>query len=486
MLFNSIQFLSFFPLFLLAYWAVRPQSSRKLLLLIGSFYFYAVWSVAYSALLFASIVINYVASQAILTAPHQRVKKLFLLLSIVVNLGILFFFKYYNFFVEDLANPLGMGLPALDLLLPMGISFYTFQSLSCTIDVYRGHFSGRYSLIDYALYISFFPQLVAGPIMRAGDLMPQFSKPVKLTRDRVLAGCSLACWGLIKKVFLAVPLARVVDPVYGEPAAYSGAALCLATYAFALQIYFDFSGYTDVARGTGQALGFDIAENFNAPYLATSLRDFWRRWHISLSTWLKDYLYIPLGGSRHGLYRTGLSLLITMLLGGLWHGAAWTFVIWGALHGGLLCGERLLAKLRALVGERLSAARELPFIRPLGSPLEQAMSATTRVLGALVTFHWVCLSWVFFRASDLSAATTVLTRIANWSPGSAINLWPLYLLAGLLAGQLAIERVDWAKLVLVNLDLTRALLRWFVYTGTALLAIALAGSETAEFIYFQF
>jgi alginate O-acetyltransferase complex protein AlgI len=478
MLFNSIQFIIFFALFLAAYLALSDQKHRKLLLLVGSLYFYSVWSIPYTGLMLASIVINYFSSQAILSSQNKRDKKLFLLLSIVFNLGILFFFKYYGFFSIGLAQPMGLNLPTVDWLLPMGISFYTFQSLSCTIDVYRGNFSGKYSLVDYALYISFFPQLVAGPIMRAADLMPQFSKKQDITADRILEGCFLACWGLIQKVFLATPLGSVVDSVYDEYGLYSGAALVLATYAFALQIYFDFSGYTDVARGVGKALGFEIMENFNAPYLASSLRDFWRRWHISLSTWLKDYLYIPLGGSRRGFHRTGINLLVTMLLGGLWHGAAWTFVIWGGLHGVFLYAERVLLKTVPKV--TFFADREFSgAVRRLARRLAKRLGSAIAIL---ITFHLVCLSWVFFRSENLSQAIAILTRVASWSAGESAQIWPLYILGGLLVAQLTLRKFDWVRFILAK----PALMRWSVYASTVLLVIALSGSQTAEFIYFQF
>lgn len=454
----------------MVYGAVSSQLYKKWVLLFGSLYFYSVWSIPCTALLIASIVINYCACQAMVAAVAAAdaiAQKRLLLMSLVINLSILFCFKYYNFFSMGLAQPLGISLPTFELLLPMGISFYTFENLSCTIDVYRGdvdreQFLKKHSLLDYSLYISFFPHLVAGPIMRAADLMPQFSQKADMTGQIILEGCCLACWGLIKKVFLAAPLGEIVNSVYGEPTLYSGAALLLATYAFALQIYFDFSGYTDVARGVGKALGFDIPENFNAPYLAASLRDFWCRWHISLSAWLKDYLYIPLGGSRHGLRRTGLNLMATMLLGGLWHGAAWTFIVWGGLHGAFLVAERLLADITFLPDPKFSLLKH--------------------GMGILTTFHAVCLSWVFFRAEDLSQAITIVTRIAVWSPGETTQLWPLYVLGGLLVGQLAIKKLDWVKLVFSHPTLRR----WFASASIVLLVIALSGSETAEFIYFQF
>jgi alginate O-acetyltransferase complex protein AlgI len=338
MLFNSGLFLQFFAAFLLLYYAVRKHlAARNILIVVASYIFYGAWDYRFLALLFASSVLDFFVAGAMDRSTRPDRRRRLLALSITANLAILGFFKYYGFFVESLTDLLArLNVPfhpaTLNIVLPVGISFYTFQTMSYAIDVYRREIPATRDFFGFLAYVSFFPQLVAGPIERAKHLLPQFQGTRVVTREMLREGLWLMIWGMFKKVVVADNLAPLVEMVYGA-ANPSGPMVFLATMAFALQIYCDFSGYSDLARGTARVLGFDIMLNFNLPYSAASVREFWQRWHISLSTWLRDYLYIPLGGNRKGVARTRLNLMVTMVLGGLWHGANWTFILWGAWHG---------------------------------------------------------------------------------------------------------------------------------------------------------
>jgi D-alanyl-lipoteichoic acid acyltransferase DltB (MBOAT superfamily) len=464
-LFNSIEYLLFLPLVTVAYFTLRGHGRRGLLLL-ASFGFYWYYSVPLSLLLVWSTVLDYTCARVIDGSSGWR-RKAALAVSMCGNLGTLAAFKYYGFFNQSLGWLCGAPpLPGLELALPMGISFYTFQTMSYTIDVYRGHCRAQRSMIDLSLYVTFFPQLVAGPIMRGPDLLPQFHEKHEPNLERFLSGALLCSWGLIKKMFVADPIGRIVDAVYGTaavPAAageFSGVALLIATYAFAVQIYCDFSAYSDIAVGSARILGFRLVRNFDAPYLAESIRDFWRRWHITLSQWLRDYLYVPLGGNRGGAFRTCRNLMLTMVLGGLWHGANWTFVVWGALHGAYLVGERLLS--------RRSGAAQPPW------PL--------RFVQMVVTFHLVCLAWVFFRADSVSQASEIVGRILTLASGREIGFAPVAVLGALLAVQALKRRVDFGEIWLSRPYAAR----WAVYATLGLLVIALARSQPPQFIYFQF
>ena len=348
MLFNSDLFLKFFAAFLLLYFLVRHQLVwRNVLIVIASYTFYGWWDYRFLSLLVISSLLDFVVGRCLQGIERPARRKLLLALSIAGNLTILGFFKYYDFFAASLASLLTeLGMPfnvrTLGIILPVGISFYTFQTMSYAIDVYRRQITATRNLINFLAFVSFFPQLVAGPIERAGHLLPQFERTLAITAAMLEEGLWLVLWGMFKKVVLADNLAPLVDLVY-QPTTVSGPLVLLGTVAFAFQIYCDFSGYSDIARGTAKFLGFDIMVNFNVPYAAANLREFWQRWHISLSTWLRDYLYISLGGNRRGPARTYLNLLLTMLLGGLWHGAAWNFVLWGLWHGGGLVVSRRVA-----------------------------------------------------------------------------------------------------------------------------------------------
>ena len=337
MLFNSLHFLIFFPIILFLYFTI-PHKYRWTILLAGSYYFYMSWKAEYIILIMISTLIDYVAGIQIDKAVSRTRKKIFLGLSLFTNLGLLFAFKYFNFFSDSTRiflqqfaiqlNPL-----TLKVLLPVGISFYTFQTLSYTIDIFRGRIKPEKHLGIFAVYVSFFPQLVAGPIERAKNLLPQFYVKHKFKYDRAVSGARLMLWGFFKKMVIADTVAITVNMVFNNPSAYSGTYLILATIFFAIQIYCDFSGYSDIAIGAARMMGFDLMQNFRMPYLSKSIREFWKRWHISLSTWFRDYLYYPLIGKKITIFKLYFCIFLVFLISGLWHGANWTFLIWGGLHG---------------------------------------------------------------------------------------------------------------------------------------------------------
>jgi alginate O-acetyltransferase complex protein AlgI len=465
MLFNSAAFAVFLPAMLGVYWALRG-SARRGALLLGSYFFYAWWDWRFTGLLLLSTIVDYCCGRAMERQPAPSVRKRWLCLSIVTNLGVLATFKYFNFFRDSFAALLtGVGLhfdlPALNVLLPMGISFYTFQTMSYTIDIYRGAKAER-SLLSFAIFVACFPQLVAGPIMRAGVFLPQLKTDRRFERVDVSAGVYRIFRGLFKKMVIADTLALYVDAVFAEPAGYTGLSAWIALYAYAFQIYMDFSGYTDVAIGVGRLLGLKLTENFDRPYLAASPSEFWRRWHITLSTWLRDYLYIPLGGSRFGRLCTLRNLFITMALGGLWHGAAWTFVAWGVYHACLLTGERLLLRDRARVPPETQA---LPY----------------RLLSVLAMFHLSCLGWLLFRAPDWGTVQTMFVNLFDFSAGDVRGLrCALIVLACALAHVLPamntlVER--FARLPALGQGAFAAMCMW---------ALLLLGPGAKPFIYFRF
>jgi alginate O-acetyltransferase complex protein AlgI len=382
--FNSWEFALFFPVVYLLYLLLPTRRLQNLLLLGASYYFYAAWDWRFLGLVLGSTLLDYICARAIEEATDDRRRRMFLVASVIGNLTVLGFFKYYGFFVEsldDLLRPLGLTSRGvrLDIVLPIGVSFYTFQEMSYTIDVYRREIRATRSLLDFAVFVAFFPHMVAGPIQRAANLLYQVARPRRLTRAAFVSGGWLILWGLWKKIVIADNLARIVDPIFAGSATVAALPAYLGAVAFAFQIYCDFSAYSDIARGVARLLGFELMLNFNLPYFATNPSDFWRRWHISLSNWLRDYLYIPLGGSRGGEARTYRNLGLTMLLGGLWHGAAWNYIWWGAYQGALLIGHRLLG------GER--------------PPAKPGMGGAGWWLSVIVTFHFTLLGWLIFRST---------------------------------------------------------------------------------------
>jgi alginate O-acetyltransferase complex protein AlgI len=390
MVFTSIIFVKFFLVLLVVLALCRTRWRRQLAILLASIIFYGYWNVWYLLLLATPSVIDYWCAMRISATPDAQRRKFWLLASIVSNLGLLAYFKYANFFLENVARLLGRELPLFHILLPVGISFYTFKTMSYTIDVYRGHIAPCKSWWRYAMFVTYFPELVAGPIVRASVFLPQMTRSLRPSWPRAYVGLQLVALGFSKKLLIADRLAIFVDAVFLRPAIYSTATIWSAVIAYALQIYCDFSGYSDIAIGISRIIGFDLPENFNMPYSSLSITEFWRRWHITLSQWLRDYLYIPLGGNRKGKFRTYVNLTITMLLGGLWHGASWTFVAWGAMHGLALAAHKLW------LDSSKSRAWQVP------APLAWA-----------ATFIYVCFCWVLFRAQDFSSAMLILRKMVG-------------------------------------------------------------------------
>jgi alginate O-acetyltransferase complex protein AlgI len=472
--FCTPEFLIFLSLVLGAYWLI-PHRAQNVLLGVASYIFYGWWDWRFLFLLtFAAGVDFVVALQLAQTRDAQR-RRWLLGASLAINLGTLAFFKYSNFFIDSAYTSLhALGFqgqaPVLQVILPVGISFYTFQALSYSIDVYRGRMEAVRSPLDYLCFISFFPQLVAGPIERATRLLEQFGRERKFNMDQISDGLRQMLWGFFKKMVVADNLAPIVSASYDNPAQATGWALLWATYAFAFQIYCDFSGYTDIAIGCSRLFGFELARNFAYPYFSQDIREFWRRWHISLSTWFRDYLYIPLGGNRGGAWFTRRNMMIVFLVSGLWHGANWTFVVWGLLHG-----------LFFLLLPAASAGVS-PDDPPGGPGLLPSPGALLRIVW---TFHLAWFAWIFFRAASVSQAFEVISRIATapWTgafsgPPKTAMLWVALLMAVEWAGRGAQYglQVKWAPRPL----------RWAAYYGVVALILLGAQLNYTPFIYFQF
>lgn len=461
--FNSLHFVAFLAVVLALNQALlRHKAARRWMFIAASAYFYGQWNWHYLLLIYITVTVDFFLGHRIYRRLNARAA---LALSLGVNLGILALFKYGNFIVASLNTGLAaassqLRFDTVDLLLPVGISFYTFQSLSYTFDLYREQLTPRRRFSDYALFVSFFPQLVAGPIIRASEFFKELDAQRKVSRAAAQAGFTLIVIGLLKKVVFADNLAALADPVFEEPGGFDRWMTLLAVYAFAFQIYFDFSGYTDIAIGVARLLGFNFPKNFDHPYMALSIREFWRRWHMTLSRWLRDYLYISLGGSRRGKGRTLINLMLTMLLGGLWHGASWNFVLWGALHGALLVGERQLAP-------------------------APPVSRTGRLLRWVLTFHLICLAWIFFRAVNFEDSYQLLINLfANPNP-ARFSATPGYGWASVM-GLMALHRWSYQRQLVDRLSAARTV-PYVVAHGVALVAVVLLAPLQAQpFIYFQF
>jgi len=458
MLFNTTGFFVFLAVVLAAFYQ-SPASWRRWILLFASYYFYACWNAKFLLLLWTLTAVDYAAALWIARAPERR-KMLALLVSLSANLGFLGFFKYYNFLAGTISQVLGLPPQsfALQIVLPMGISFHTFQSMSYVIAVYRGEQKPVQSPIDYALFIAFFPQLVAGPIVRAREFFADFYHWRHPRDGELMHGVLLVLIGLTKKMALADQFALVADAYLRSPQTHVGSLPAWsAVFAFALQIFFDFSGYTDMAIGMARLMGFHFPQNFERPYLSSSITEFWRRWHMSLSRWLRDYLYIPLGGSRQGAWQMYRNLMITMLLGGLWHGASWNFVIWGGYHGLLLCVEKLTGWNRR---------HGLEWVR---MPL---------------TFLLVCVGWVFFRAANLSISFYVLAQMfGGWSGDWLLSSWLMGL--GACAAFLAVweEKRQWFMRVAEGPAWVYASVVFTLFLCLELFGVT---DLTVPFVYFQF
>lgn len=474
MFFCSLAFLAFFGLVCAVYWALPWQRARVWVLLFASFYFYASWNAWLAWIICFSATFDYLIAHGMERSSSPRWRRGLLVISLVMNLGLLCYFKYANFFLSSLEASLRVAgastsLPVLSVILPIGISFYTFEAINYTVDVYRRQIVVERRLANFMLFILFFPHLIAGPIVRARDFLPQINRPRRWSWPRAQLGCQYFLMGLFKKFAIADHMALYSDPVFAHPDQYGSGAVWMAVLAYALQIYGDFSGYSDMAIGTAHVLGYKLARNFNLPYIAVNVADFWHRWHISLSKWLRDYLFIPLGGSRGGRWLLYRNLLITMGLGGLWHGASWTFVVWGLAHGALLIVHRLFVE----------------FCRPrrgLQRLLQTTLGTVARVA---ITFLTVAICWIFFRAVDFQKSLEMLDRLFIAHPGLDAPLSGFSLLCTL--GIVGLAHWTAAR------GLWRQTARWipapalgFGYAAMLTLSLLLAPGMNKSFIYFQF
>jgi len=473
MVFNSLHFAAFFVVVYTLY-RLLPHRPQNWLLLFASYYFYAAWDWRFLGLLIGSTLVDYVCALA-MSRPGSTRRRIWLLVSLTYNLGALGFFKYFNFFADSTAVLLnGIGFNAdfvtLRVLLPIGISFYTFMTISYVVDVYRREITPTRDLLDFAVFVAYFPHLVAGPILRASKLIPQIDAPRTITGRQMTEGAWLILWGLFQKIFVADNLARVTEAVFGAGAASpTGLDVLLATYAFAFQIYGDFAGYSNIARGTSKMMGIDLNINFLYPYFVQTPRQFWRHWHISLSTWLRDYLYIPLGGNRGSEATTRRNLMITMALGGLWHGAAWNFVVWGIYQGVILVVYRWAETRAAAAGRRVSAA-----ITPASVAL------------GLVMFHVTCYGWLIFRARSFEQIGALTAALAtNFAPGSQTASLAMPLLQ-YVPPMLAIHVIEaWKDDLTFVVDWPMPA-RYAVYAAILYLTVLFGDFGGSEFIYFQF
>lgn len=522
MIFNSYEYALFLPSVLILYWLVKHRAQNALLL-VASYIFYGAWDYRFLGLMALTTSTDYTVGRLLGTTDDPRRRKRIFLISLCINLGVLGFFKYFNFFVDsgaDFLRTLGFQAhpPTLKVLLPIGISFYTFHGISYTFDVYRREIEPSRDLLDFALFVSFFPQLVAGPIGRAQVQLPQFQKPRRRpSSERFASGLFLIVLGLFKKIVIADSVAPFVNAAFGGANRVGAIPLLIGVYGFALQIYGDFSGYSDIARGSSRLFGIELLRNFDQPYLSRNITAFWRTWHMSLSTWLRDYLYVPLGGNKKGKLATYRNLMVTMLLGGLWHGAAWTFVIWGGLHGAFLSLHRLMGgrrraeapiggavgtvpagpefadRVRAgpspLSGPRSSLAASTVLetfeVRPPHSAPPPPFNPRRDLIAALVTFHLVCFAWIFFRAESFTQAFDVITGIVTLRGGGpSID---------------AVARVGFAAVAVFSIDYHQrskaselAPLAWSpiprgaLYFALGFLVVVFSGGTPVPFIYFQF
>ena len=473
MLFNSWQFGIFLPVVFLLYWSL-PKKFQVILLFLASYYFYMSWKIKYVVLILFTTIISYLAARFLESLENKKAKRLILFLTLASCLGVLFVFKYFNFFSENFVSfmnffAIKLHPVTLNLLLPVGISFYTFQTLSYVIDVYRGEIESEKNFIVYATFISFFPQLVAGPIERTKNLLPQIKKFHEFNPEQAAYGLKLLTWGFFKKLCIADGLAVYVDKVFNNIYEFQGFALILAAFFFTIQIYCDFSGYSDIARGAAKLFGIELMENFKSPYFSSSVKEFWSRWHISLSTWFRDYVYIPLGGNRVSKIRRNFNIMITFLISGLWHGANWNFLIWGGVHG------------FAQIIEKNSKNRSKNFLK------------------IIFTFAFCVLAWIFFRTKNFSEAVYIFSNIFNNLDGGLKN----YLHDGFFdieMGRAVFASFSARLLLLILYDycsekfdviqkitsLKNPLIRYAFYFGILTLIIFFRSVNNTEFVYFQF
>ena len=480
MLFNSLSFVVFLPIVFVLFW-ILPPKRRWVLLFLASYYFYMSWNPKYVVLILFTTFVSYVSAILMEKTQEKKTKKLILAGAAVLCLGVLFFFKYFNFLSQSATElfrvfSIPMDPLVLNLLLPVGISFYTFQTLSYVVDVYKGDIAAECHFGKFATFVSFFPQLVAGPIERAENLMPQIKKEHVFDYDQATYGMKLMAWGFFKKIVIADNVAKYVGPVFEQPHNYQGFAFFLAAALFAIQIYCDFSGYSDIAIGVAKLFGINLMKNFNSPYFAQSIKEFWGRWHISLSTCFRDYVYIPLGGNRVGKLRHGVNLFVTFLISGLWHGANWTFVVWGGLHG-----------LAQIVENWIVPKERLKSKSRLGS-----------LLRMFFVFCFCSLTWIFFASKSISDAVYILSHLFDGCTNplayvhagfSNIRLYKdkLLFLAPIITTLVVYDWLSLKKDVILCVSAMKRPLRWCIYLLFALwIVINIPANTSSEFIYFQF
>ncbi len=490
MLFNSLDFAIFFPIVFILYWIVAKHiKTRNAFILVASYLFYGWWDWRFLFLIAISTLVDFYVGKRLHKTEANNKRKQLLLISLFVNLGFLIYFKYTNFFIETFVDSFRLfgkqlEVSTLNIILPVGISFYTFQTLSYTIDIYRKELKPTNDLLAFGAFVSFFPQLVAGPIERASHLLPQFYKTYKFDYKLVKSGLLLMAFGLFKKMVIADRAALYVNEVYNNVDDYGGVGYIYATILFAFQIYCDFSGYSDIAIGLGRTMGFDLMKNFNSPYISKSLTEFWRRWHISLSTWFRDYVYIPLGGSKVGKFRTYANLFIVFVVSGMWHGAAMTFIIWGAIHGVILMIEKGSYKLRLRVFRKLGLHKN---------------NFSNQLFFGLIIFIIVCVAWVFFRANSLADAWQIIYGMFTEFDAGKLFDKNTYLI-GFKSNEFKVVGLSILLLFVFEyfhrrfnaikyINLQSAIFRWsfYMFIVLSIVVFGVYGDRNIqEFIYFQF
>ena len=496
MTFTSLTFICFLPLVFALYWLLRKPERQNLLLIVTSYIFYGWWDYRFCALILFSSLLDFGIGWLLDQTQSQRRRKLLLAASIITNVGLLGLFKYFNFFTDSfstLATTLGWSPDptTLKLILPVGISFYTFQTLSYTIDIYRRQIRATHNLVDYLAFVSFFPQLVAGPIERAANLLPQFAAPRKFDAPLARSGCRLILWGFFKKLVIADRLSVIVDQIYSDPTAHGGPLLAFATVAFAFQIYCDFSAYSDIAIGTARLFSIRLMRNFAYPYFSQSISEFWRRWHVSLSTWFRDYVYIPMGGSRVSKTRRSINLLTTFVVSGFWHGAGWQFLAWGGIHGGAVAAGYGGRKPAESLPENKTAEDGSP--TPGGERFIPNFKTAWKIT---LTFSIICLCWVFFRAESFGDALFVVRKIltdcfsaAGWQELSAFTNDSKLVKRALIVvlGLVLLEWIQRRKMCPLDMGNTPKPIRWAAYTMLLWTTVYyMMPSAGQQFIYFDF
>ncbi|HEY1308736.1 MAG TPA: MBOAT family O-acyltransferase [Vicinamibacterales bacterium] len=479
MIFTSLTFAIFLGVVFSTYWLLKRRTHQNIALVAASYFFYGWWDWRFCSLMIASTLIDYAIAHRIAAQESTRNRRLLLTASILVNFGVLGFFKYFNFFaasLQALAQSMGVTLHPItvNVILPVGISFYTFQSVGYIADVYFRRLEPSRSLTEYAAFVAFFPQLVAGPINRATHLLPQFQQPREFDYDKAVDGCRQILWGFFKKLAIADRLSPLVDAAYTHPVTMSGEALVVATVCFAFQIYCDFSAYSDIAIGTARLFGFSVARNFAYPYFSQDLGEFWRRWHISLSSWFRDYLFVPLGGSRVPRRRQVSNVLTTFTISGLWHGAGWQYLIWGALNG-----LAIVPGFFRREGTRKRVATDVPCA-------ESFLPTPGEAFRIFRTFVIVCITWVFFRADSVGTAWTILERIVVSPFQGEVLREGLSTAAVLIALLIALEWWQRRWPHPLHVEAFPRPMRWCVYTSMVWLTFLFMRGAASPFIYFQF